>query len=476
MVYFKNKYYTNTMLDNKKLWSDSIVEIELGISRANFATWFKNTYISKQEDGVVFLAVPNAFVKDWLLNKYHKFILKALRNISPNIRGIEYTIQKEGDQERESRSQPTEKTPINNQLKLNELYINKDDNLNPKYIFDTFVVGSFNDLAHAAAQAVIKNLGTTYNPLYIYGGTGLGKTHLLQSVGNYLKNQAGKKVFYLTSDKYITEIIDSIRNSTINVIKDKYKKYDLLIIDDIQMFSQKEKCQEELFHLFNALNDNNKQVIFSSDKPPRQISNIEDRLRSRFEGGMVIEVSKPEYESRVAILKSKLKSISFYLPNETVDYIATNILDNVRELEGVLNTIICQSQLKNKELNINEIKQLIKNSSKQKKAVSIKDVLRAVCEFYNIDEKSLYEKTRRKEVVKPRQVAMYILRQDFNTSYPYIGQKLGGRDHTTVIHACEKIKSSIKSSPVLEQEIEHIKNSIYNGQAVVGATIVEDVD
>ncbi len=460
------------MIDNKKLWTDSIVEIEMSISAANFSTWFKNTYISKQEDGIVFLSVPNAFVKDWLFNKYHKPILKALRNVSANVRGVEYIIQREGDRARENRNQAEQRPPVINQMKLNELYINKEDNLNPKYIFESFIVGSFNELAHAAAQAVIKNLGTTYNPLYIYGGTGLGKTHLLQSVGNHLKSQ-GKKVFYLTSEKYVSEYVDSIRNNSAHIFKEKYKKYDLLIVDDIQFFSKKEGSQEELFHLFNSLHENNKQLIFSSDKPPRQIANLEDRLRSRFEGGMIIEVSKPDYESRVAILRSKLKVSNFYMPDEAVDYIATNILDNIRELEGVLNTTICQSQLKNKELSVNEIKQLIKSSSKQRKTVSIKDVLKAVCEYYNIEEKSLYEKTRRKEVVKPRQIAMYILRQDFNTSYPYIGAKLGGRDHTTVIHACEKIKSAIKSSPTLEQEIDSIKNAIYSGQALAGATISE---
>ena len=462
------------MLDNKKMLDDAIVEIELGISRANFSTWFRNTYISKQEDGIVYLSVPSAFVKDWLLNKYHKFIMKALRNISPNVRGVEYTIQKEGDSERENKQQQIQKPLVNNQLKLNELYINKEDNLNPKYIFDSFIVGSFNDLAHAAAQAVVKNLGTTYNPLYIYGGSGLGKTHLIQSIGNHIKNIPGKKVFYLTSDKYGSEFVDSMMNNSIHLFKEKYKKYDLLIMDDVQFFSKKDKFQEELFHLFNSLYENNKQMVFSSDKPPRQIANLEDRLRSRFEGGMVIEVSKPEYESRIAILRSKLKMGGYYLPDETVEFIATNVSDNIRELEGILNTIVCQSQLKNKELSINEIKQLVKNSSKQRKTVSIKDVIKVVCEFYNIDEKTIYEKTRRKEVVKPRQIAMYILRQDFNTSYPYIGQKLGGRDHTTVIHACEKIKNDIKNNPTIEQEIEHIKNVIYSGQAAQGATICDD--
>ncbi|MEK7070706.1 MAG: chromosomal replication initiator protein DnaA [Patescibacteria group bacterium] len=458
------------MLDNKKLWEDAVAQIELGISKANFVTWFKNTYIAKQDGNIIYVSVPNAFVRDWLLNKYHKTILHILRELSENVRGIEYVIQREGERERPSQTfQQTDKPSVVNQLGINDLYINKEDNLNPKYVFGSFIVGSFNELAHAAAQAVIKKPGTAYNPLYIYGGTGLGKTHLIQSIGNHLKNALGKKVFYITSERYVTELVDSMRTNTIHLIKEKYKKYDLLIMDDIQFFSGKEKNQEELFHLFNYFYENNKQIVFSSDKPPRQIVNLEDRLRSRMEGGMIVDVSKPDYESKIAILKLKLKQNSFSLPDDILDHIANSVADNIRELEGVMNSIIIQSQLKNKELSLSEVRLLIKNTSKQKKTVSIKDVVKAVADFYNIEEKTLYEKTRRKEVVKPRQIAMYILRNDFDTSYPYIGQKLGGRDHTTVIHACEKIKEDIKKSDILGQEIEQIKNLLLTSQSVLSS-------
>ncbi|MBI5140348.1 MAG: chromosomal replication initiator protein DnaA [Candidatus Vogelbacteria bacterium] len=458
------------MLDNKKLWEDAIAQIELTISKANFITWFKNTYIAKQDDNIIYVSVPNAFVRDWLLNKYHKTILHTLRELSENVRGIEYIIQREGDKERLAQiSTQIDRPNLPNQLGINELYVNKEDNLNPKYVFGSFIVGSFNELAHAAAQAVIKKPGVAYNPLYIYGGTGLGKTHLIQAIGNHLKNVLNKKVFYITSERYVTELVDSMRTNTIHLIKEKYKKYDLLIMDDIQFFSGKEKNQEELFHLFNYFHENNKQIIFSSDKPPRQITKLEDRLRSRFEGGMIVDVSRPDYESKVAILRLKLKQNSFSLPNDVLDHIANSVSDNIRELEGVMNSIIIQSQLKNKELTINEVRVLIKNNSKQKKTVSIKDVVKTVSDFYNVEEKTIYEKTRRKEVVKPRQIAMYILRNDFDTSYPYIGQKMGGRDHTTVIHACEKIKEDIKKSDILGQEIEQIKNLLLTSQAVLNS-------
>lgn len=443
------------MIDNKKLWDNVLVEIELGISKANFSMWFKNTYITKQEDGIVYLSVPSIFVKDWLNNKYHKSILKSLRGFADYVRGIEYVVSKEPIKKEESVS--VLNTSKINELPLQDFYINKEDNLNPKYTFDTFVVGPFNDLAHAASQAIIKK-PTIYNPLFIYGNTGHGKTHLIQAVGNQIKtNNKEKKVYYLTSDKFAQDYINALNNGKINLFKEQYRKYDLLIIDDIQFFAGKQKTQEEFFHLFNSLYDNNKQIIFSSDKHPNFIQGLEDRVRSRFNAGMIVEIPAPDIESRIKILNKKSSLFNIQLTTEIVEYLASSINSNIRELEGALNSILCQTQLKNKELNLNDIKNLIKNNIKPKKLISVKEVVKIISDFYNLNEDDVYKKTRKKEVVKPRQVIMYILREDFGISYPSIGEKLGGRDHTTVIHSCEKVKNNIKTDLILNKEINQIR-------------------
>ncbi|PIR44620.1 MAG: chromosomal replication initiator protein DnaA [Candidatus Vogelbacteria bacterium CG10_big_fil_rev_8_21_14_0_10_51_16] len=452
------------IIENKKLWDDVITQIELGVSKANFNTWFKNTYISRQEDGIIHLAVPNDFVKEWIFNKYHKFILKILRDSNPAVRNVEYVIHKEQSPARQNELERAQMEELfSSQMRLQELAINKEDNLNPRYTFDSLIVGGFNELAHAAAHGVVRKPGVMYNPLFIYGGTGLGKTHLIQSIGNELKKTGeSKKVYYLGAEKYTVDLIDSLQNNKMTAFKERYKKYDLLIIDDIQFIAGKDRTQEEFFHLFNSYHDNNKQIIFSSDKPPKHIADLEDRLRSRFEGGMMVDISRPEYEARLAILKAKLKQLNFSLQEETVEYIASSIQDNIRELEGALNSVVCQSQLKKRNLGLTEVKTLIKNSIRPQRTISAKDVIQTVAAFFNIEEKVIYEKSRRKEIVKPRQIAMYILREDFNTSYPYIGQKLGGRDHTTVMHAYEKIKRDLKSDQMLGQEMEQIKSMLYN--------------
>lgn len=447
------------MIENKKLWDNVLVEIELGISKANFSMWFKDTYITKQEDGIVYLSVPSVFVKDWLNNKYHKSILKSLRGFADYVRGIEYLVSKEIPVKKEEVSNPIN-TQASNELPLQDFYINKEDNLNPKYTFETFIVGPFNDLAHAASQAIIKKT-VVYNPLFIYGNTGHGKTHLIQAVGNYIKtNNKEKKVYYLTSDKFAQDYINSLNNGKINLFKEQYRKYDLLIIDDIQFFASKQKIQEEFFHLFNTLQDNNKQLVFSSDKHPNFIQGLEDRVRSRFNAGMIVEIPAPDIESRIQILKKKSLLLNIPLTVEIIDYLASSIEGNIREIEGVLNSILCQTQLKNRELSLNEIKNLIKNSIKPKKLISIKEVIQIISDFYNLEEGVVYKKTRKKEVVKPRQVIMYILREDFNISYPSIGEKLGGRDHTTVIHSCEKIKNDIKTDLILNKEINQIRGML----------------
>ncbi len=448
-------------MENEQLWNNVLVEIELAVSKANFNTWFKDTRILKQESGTVFISVPNTFAKDWLFNKYHKTILKFLRNLAEHTRVIEYVVAKEDGKHKESDAPRTALLGATAELPLQDFYIDKDNNLNPRYTFESFVVGPFNELAHAAAQAVVKKPGVAYNPLFIYGNTGHGKTHLIQAIGNYLKNQnTNKKVFYVTSEKFTIDYVNSVQANKANLFKEKYRKYDVLIMDDIQFFSNKEQTQEELFHLFNSMYESNKQIVFSSDKHPNFIPNLADRLKSRFAAGMIVDIPTPDRESRLAILKTKARTSSVAIADGVLEHLATSIEGNIRELEGMLNVLVCQSQLKGRELDLGEVKHLIKHSAKPKKAVSVKEVTKAVASFFNIEETDIYEKTRRKEVVKPRQLVMYILREDFRVSYPLIGQKLGGRDHTTVIHSCEKIKNELKLNTALGQEIDQIRTML----------------
>lgn len=443
-------------MDIKQLWKNCLVEIEANISKANFSTWFKNTSILKEDAGIIYIGVPNEFVRDWIKNKYHKLINKTMADAYENMRAVEYVITKI-----ETGKQETSKTNeiyINKELPLRDLYINPEDNLNSRYQFNSFIVGSFNELAYAAAQAIIENPGTKYNPFFVYGGTGLGKTHLIQAIGNSIKEKyPNKKVHYITLEKFATDFINSLQNNKANSFKEKYRKYDLLIIDDIQFIGKMEKIQEELFHTFNTFYENNKQIIFSSDKHPNYIPELADRLKSRFAAGMIVDVSEPDYESRLAILKIKIKEFEINIDEEIIQYIASVIRGNIRELEGSLNTIICHYRLKNKPLVLLDVKNLLKNSIRPKKNVSIKDVVKIVSDHYNLEELSIYEKTRRKEIVKARQVVMYLLREDFNVSYPLIGQKLGGKDHTTVIHSYLKIKTDLKNDPQLLQELEQIR-------------------
>jgi len=446
-------------MENSKLWESVLVEIELTVSKANFNTWFKDTSIAKIEDGVVSVSVPNAFVKEWLLTKYHNTILRCLRSLSGSIRALEYLITKT---ENKKRPAPQETFALmGSELPLHDFYINKDDNLNPRYTFESFVVGSFNELAHAAAQAIVKKPGTVYNPLFIYGNTGNGKTHLIQAVGNHLKGTAQeRKVYYITSEKFAVDYVNSLSNNRMPQFKEKYQKYDVLIMDDIQFFSDKGKTQEELFHLFNTLYQNNKQIIFSSDKHPNFIPGLEERLKSRFGAGMIVEITPPEHESRAAILRTKGTRNNFSLQDDVVDFLAASVSGNIREIEGILNMIIFQSQLKNRTLTLAEIKNLIKNNIKPKKILSPREIMKIVADFYKIEEDSITQKTRRKEVVLPRQIVMYILREDYNISYPSIGHKLGGRDHTTVIHSCEKIKNELRAGGQLVEDITRIRTML----------------
>ncbi len=447
-----NNIVHTEQIDVKKLWDDALVTIELSITPANFKTWFRDTHIVSLEDGTITLGVPSVFVRDWLSDKFQSMILKTLRELTPYVRSIEYAVVQRNDKKQEATKQQT----VNAALPLEEYYINKSDNLNPKYTFSNFVIGPFNALAHTAAKTVAEKPGIAYNPLFIYGKTGHGKTHLIQAVGNHLKKQ-GRKVFYVTSERFTVDYFNSLQNGTANSFKDKYRQYDTLIMDDVQFLANKEKTQEELFHLFNALHDNNKQIVFSSDIHPALLSGLEERLQSRFAQGMIVDIPAPDMESRAAILRAKSAQNGITLSEDVVEHLAHTIEGNIRELEGALNTIMCQSQLLGRTLSLDEVKQIIKNSTRPRKTLAVSDVVDKVARYFDVDPSSIYEKTRRKEIVKPRQLIMYILREDFQVSYPAIGQKLGGRDHTTVIHSCEKIKNELKGDTDLEEEITQIR-------------------
>ena len=443
----------------EKKWKKTLTEIELELSRPNFNTWFKKTFPIKQEEGVFYVGVPNEFNKEWLYTKFHKMILEKIKKIDDTIITIEYIVRKKGNTDNKSTSNNSSDKELThrNSLPLEKIAINKNSNLNEKYSFHSFVVGPFNELSYSASQAIIKKPGV-YNPLFIYGPTGLGKTHLIQATGNKIQSEYNSlNIFYTSSEKFSQDYVNALKNNTIINFKNKYRSYDVLIMDDIQFFSGKEKLQEELFHLFNILYDKGKQIIFSSDKHPNYIIGLEDRLRSRFSAGMIVDVTKPDYESRAAILKTKATQKKTAISDEVIDFLASNLEGNVRELEGVLNAISIQTELRARKLTIEEVKSLIKNNVKPKKHLALGEIIKIISGFYTINPEQIYEKIRKKEIVYVRQIIMYILREYFNISYPAIGKEIGGRDHTTVIHSYEKITKNLKDDPNLNKEIEQLR-------------------
>jgi chromosomal replication initiator protein len=346
-------------MTNQELWQTVLAQVQLNISQANFATWFKNTEISCQKEGRAIVSVPNLFVKEWLENKYNKPILKILHGLNEEIKDIEYVVGKIGLKtvKRPAFTLPEE----TNQLEFLELKVNRETNLNPRYTFDSFVVGPFNELPHAAAIAVSKNPGSVYNPLFIYGGVGLGKTHLLQAMGNEIvKNFAKKKVKYLSTEKFASEVVSAIKNHEMESLKVKYRAMDVLIIDDVQFLAGKEKTQEEFFHFFNVLYEANKQIILSSDRPPKAIQSLAERLRSRFEGGMIADIGMPDFETRVAILKTKAQTKGADFSEDVYEFIANSIQRNIRELEGALNRLIIYQKINGQQPDIETVKNLLK--------------------------------------------------------------------------------------------------------------------
>lgn len=449
-------------MDLRETWNSILVEIELSVSPATFNTWFKDASLVTYDDGIATVGVPNEFVRQWIVEKHHKTLLRLLRERLEGVRSIEYLIigsQHKAPRQTVPQTRETGAPNSAQELPFADHYVSKDDNLNPRYTFETFIIGSFNELAHAASQAVIKKPGVAYNPLFIYGNTGRGKTHLIQAIGNALKRARPKeRVYYITSEQFATEYVDALQGGTAGKFKEKYRGYDTILVDDIQFFSKKEKIQEELFHLYNTIHDSNRQMVFSSDTHPSQLQDMESRLLSRFSAGMVVEITEPDYESRMLIIRKKMHSANATVSEDVITTLADSIASNIRELEGAMNSILCEAKLHNRTPNILDVKQYIKNNIRPKKTMAATEVIKTIASYYGIDEASIYEKTRRKEVVKPRQVIMYILREDFQASYPTIGQRLGGRDHTTVIHSCDKVREGIKTNMEFSQEIDQIRS------------------
>lgn len=452
-------------MNKDEFWRAALAEIEVSISRANFLTWFKNTAIVSKKDGVVVVAVPNAFTKEWLENKYNRLVLRSARNLSGDVKDVKFIIRTQGAEldKKPLHQKELQGAVFEGQLGFSEVETDRETNLNPRYSLENFIIGSSNELAHAASVAVAKTPGEVYNPLFIYGGVGLGKTHLLQAIGNEVrKNDPKKKIKYVSSERFTYELVSAIKSRGTESFKEAYRQVDLLIIDDIHFISGKETTQEEFFHTFNALYERNKQIILSSDRPPKAIPTLEERLRSRFEGGMIADVIPPNYETRLAILKAKAAEKKYSLDEEIFDYIANAFTTNIRELEGALNRLLATTRLSGSNVSLDKVKAVLSaQQDRLKTKLTPKAIIKAVSDFYDVREETLIDKSRKREIVRPRQICMYLIRKELRNSYPFIGDRFGGRDHTTVMHACIKISKELQTNETLAEELDLIKSRIY---------------
>lgn len=432
------------------LWDKTLNTIKGELTNVSYNTWIKSLTPMSIDNNIVVLKVPNEFTKDILESRYKSLLINTLKDVSSKDFDIKFIINNEEDKTLKSQSNKPEREK--------EIEVNSH-NLNPKYTFESFVVGNSNRFAHAASLAVAESPAKAYNPLFIYGGVGLGKTHLMHAIGHYvLQNNPNAKIVYVSSEKFTNELINSIKDDKNEAFRNKFRSVDILLIDDIQFIAGKERTQEEFFHTFNALYESNKQIILSSDRPPKEIPTLEDRLRSRFEWGLIADIQVPDFETRIAILNKKADVENLNIPNEVMVYIATKIKSNIRELEGALIRIVAYSSLTNREISVDLASEALRDivSSKQPQAINILLIQDVVASYYNLRVEDLKSSRKTRNVAFPRQVAMYLSRKLTDNSLPKIGEEFGGRDHTTVIHAYDKISTALKSDENLQNAVNEI--------------------
>lgn len=459
-------------MQQDSLWQAVLGEIELSVSRGNFLTWFKNTCLLKQEDGVTVVGVPNIFIKQQLERKYNDLIVETLKKNGIESVNVEYKISaaaspphKTEDQDSSYSTAPSVADNQQTTLKQdvgNSLAHSYRQGLNERYTLDNFIVGSGNELAFAACQSIAQQPGSKYNPLFLYGGVGIGKTHLMQAVGNVLSARDPKaKVLYISTEQFVQEFVDALRFRKTADFAGYYRTADVLIVDDVQFIAGKDKMQEEFFHTFNALHQANKQIIISSDKPPGEIPTLEDRLKSRFAGGMSIDMQTPDFETRCAIIQIKTHDHDITLPQDVIEYLATNVQTNIRELEGALNQLLAFCEMRGLEPTLSIASSLLSVNKTRPKHLSAKQIVERTARHYQIQVEEIIGPKRDKDIVVPRQVAMYMLRNELHLSFPKIARELGRKDHTTAIHSVEKIEKESRFDPSLRQDISEIKEHLY---------------
>lgn len=445
------------MQDNKTLiWEEALKLIKNELAEVSFNTWFKVIQPVEITDKYIMLCAPTDFIKNILEARYITLIFNALEQVT----STEYDIRIILPEERDAKT-PDSKTE---EKEDNNTFASGTRMLNPKYTFDTFVIGNSNRFAHAASLAVSEAPAKSYNPLFLYGGVGLGKTHLMHAIGHYiLRNNPKTRVVYTTSEKFTNDLINSIRDDKNVEFRNRYRNTDVLLVDDIQFIADKERTQEEFFHTFNTLYEASKQIIISSDRTPKEIPTLEDRLRSRFEWGLICDIQPPDFETRIAILKKKAKLESITIPDEALAFIAKKIESNIRELEGALNRVAAYSSLTNRDINMDLAKEALKDffSNSQPKAITIDVIKQVISEYYSIKHEDFKSSKRTRAIAFPRQIAMYLAREHTDLPLVKIGEEFGGRDHTTVMHAYDKIKSEIKTDESLKMALGEINRKLH---------------